>query len=142
MQEAARARNIELSIHRVASGKEIAAAIDMAHANGSAALNVLASPLLMAYRRMIMDRVAVLHLPTMYQWNIVLSVALGMALGVAQIGWELARKKPIDAMQWLSLFLVMGYPRFVMVKPSLIYLVVGVVMLKPGWMNRYLPPVA
>ena len=54
MQEAARARNIELSIHRVASGKEIAAAIDMAHASGSAALNVLASPLLMAYRRMIM----------------------------------------------------------------------------------------
>jgi intracellular septation protein len=83
--------------------------------------------------------------------NIVLSVVLGMALGVAQIGWELARKKPIDTMQWLSLFLVMGFgtatlisnnPRFVMVKPSLIYLVVGVVMLKPGWMNRYLPPVA
>jgi intracellular septation protein len=83
--------------------------------------------------------------------NAVLSVALGMALGVAQIGWELARKKPIDTMQWLSLFLVMGFgtatlisnnPRFVMVKPSLIYLVVGVVMLKPGWMNRYLPPVA
>ena len=83
--------------------------------------------------------------------NIVLSVVLGMALGVAQIGWELARKKPIDTMQWLSLFLVMGFgtatlisnnPRFVMVKPSLIYLVVGVVMLKPEWMNRYLPPVA
>jgi intracellular septation protein len=83
--------------------------------------------------------------------NIALSVVLGMALGVAQIGWELARKKPIDTMQWLSLFLVMGFgtatlisnnPRFVMVKPSLIYLVVGVVMLKPGWMNRYLPPVA
>jgi intracellular septation protein len=83
--------------------------------------------------------------------NIALSVVLGMALGVAQIGWELARKKPIDTMQWLSLFLVMGFgtatlisndPRFVMVKPSLIYLVVDVVMLKPGWMNRYLPPVA
>ena len=29
-----------------------------------------------------------------------------------------------------------------MVKPSLIYLVVGVVMLKPGWMNRYPPPIA
>ena len=41
--------------------------------------------------------------------NIVLSVVLGMALGVAQIGWELARKKPIDTMQWLSLFLVMGF---------------------------------
>ena len=68
MQEAARRRNIELSIHRVASGEEIAAAIDVAHASGSEALNVLASPLLWTYRRMIMDRVSVLRLPTMYQW--------------------------------------------------------------------------
>jgi len=83
--------------------------------------------------------------------NIPLAVALGVALGVAQIGWEFVRKRPIDTMQWMSLFLVVGAgtatlitndPRFVMVKPSLIYLVVGVVMLKPGWMNRYLPPVA
>src|ERR1700676_3772841 len=33
-------------------------------------------------------------------------------------------------------------PRFVMIKPSVIYTIVGIVMLKPGWMNRYLPPVA
>ena len=83
--------------------------------------------------------------------NIPLAVALGVAVGVAQIGWEFVRKRPIDTMQWMSLFLVVGAgtatlitndPRFVMVKPSLIYLVVGLVMLKPGWMNRYLPPVA
>src|SRR5512141_694329 len=83
--------------------------------------------------------------------NIPPSVALGMALGVAQIGWQFARKKPIDTMQWMSLFLVLAGgtatflthdPRFVMVKPSIIYVIVGVVMLKPGWMNRYLPPVA
>jgi intracellular septation protein len=83
--------------------------------------------------------------------NIPLSVALGVALGVAQIGWEFVRKKPIDAMQWMSLFLVVGSgavtlitgdPRIVMVKPSLIYIIVGIVMLKPGWMNRYLPPIA
>jgi intracellular septation protein A len=83
--------------------------------------------------------------------NIPLSVILGVALGVAQIGWEFARKKPIDTMQWMSIFLVVGSgaatlltndPRFVMVKPSLIYAVVGVVMLKPGWINRYLPPLA
>ncbi len=83
--------------------------------------------------------------------NIPLSVALGVALGVAQIAFEFVRKRPIDTMQWLSLFLVVGAgtatlitndPRFVMVKPSLIYFVVGVVMLKPGWMNRYLPPIA
>jgi intracellular septation protein len=83
--------------------------------------------------------------------SVPVSVALGMALGVAQIGWEFARGKPIDAMQWMSLFLVLGSgaatlmtadPRFVMLKPTLIYSVVGVVMLRRGWMNRYLPPVA
>ena len=83
--------------------------------------------------------------------NITLSVALGMALGAAQIGWQFARRQPIDTMQWMSLFLVLGSgaatlltsdPRFVMVKPSVIYTIVGIVMLKPGWMNRYLPPIA
>src|SRR5271156_4714786 len=83
--------------------------------------------------------------------NVTLSVVLGMALGIAQIGWQLARKKPIDTMQWMSLFLVLGAgaatlitndPRFVMIKPTVIYTVVGIVMLKPGWMNRYLPAVA
>ncbi|HEV3499014.1 MAG TPA: septation protein IspZ [Bradyrhizobium sp.] len=83
--------------------------------------------------------------------NVTLAVVLGMALGVAQIGWQFTRKKPIDTMQWMSLFLVLGAgaatlmtndPRFVMIKPTVIYTVVGIVMLKPGWMNRYLPPVA
>src|SRR3979409_511451 len=83
--------------------------------------------------------------------NITLSVVLGMGLGIGQIGWQFARKQPIDTMQWMSLFLVLGSgtatlithdPRFVMLKPSLIYTIVGVVMLRPGWMNRYLPPVA
>ena len=68
LQEAARARNVELSIHQVASGAEIAAAIDTAHASGATALNVLASPMLDGNRQLIMDRVAVLRLPTMYQW--------------------------------------------------------------------------
>jgi intracellular septation protein A len=83
--------------------------------------------------------------------NIPLAVVLGIALGVAQIDWQFARKEPIEVMQWMSLFVVVASgtatlitrdPRFVMVKPSLIYIVIGVVMLKPGWMNRYLPPIA
>ena len=83
--------------------------------------------------------------------NISLSVALGMALGVAQISLQFARKKPIETMEWLSLFLIVASgtaalitrdPRFVMFKPSMIYMIVGVVMLRPGWINRYLPPLA
>jgi intracellular septation protein len=83
--------------------------------------------------------------------NIPLSVMLGVTLGVAQIGIQFARGKRIETMEWLSLFLVVASgvatlltndPRFVMIKPSVLYAIVGVVMLKPGWMNRYLPPVA
>ena len=83
--------------------------------------------------------------------NLILAVVLGMALGLLQIAVQVARRKPIDSMQWLSLFLIVGSgtatllttdARFVMLKPSIIYVIVGVVMLRPGWMNRYLPPIA
>jgi intracellular septation protein len=81
--------------------------------------------------------------------NLFLAVGLGMALGVAQIGCGLLKRKPVETLQWLSLVLILASgtatffthdPRFVMLKPSVIYCVVGVVMLKRGWMNRYLPP--
>jgi len=68
LQEAARARNIDLSIHRIAKAEEIAAAIDIAQVSGAAALNVLASPMLYGNGKLIMDRVAALRLPTIYQF--------------------------------------------------------------------------
>jgi len=81
----------------------------------------------------------------------VLSVCLGALLGVAQIAIQLGRRMPIDVMEWLSLLLVIASgtatvltddPRFVLFKASAIYAIVGVVMLKSGWMNRYLPSIA
>src|SRR3984885_5266891 len=106
-----------------------------------------------AGKLLFLDMAATLFFLALYllTHNVALSVVLGMALGTAQIGWQLVRGKPIDTMQWMSLFLVLGAgtvtlitndPRFVMIKPSVIYLIVGIVMLKRGWMNRYLPPVA
>ena len=83
--------------------------------------------------------------------NVALSVGLGMALGVMQIATQFVRRKPIHVMEWLSLFLVIAAgtatlltddPRFVLFKPSVIYVIVGIVMLKVGWMNRYLPAIA
>jgi intracellular septation protein len=106
-----------------------------------------------AGKLLFLDMAATLFFLVLYllTHNVTLSVVLGMALGTAQIGWQLARGKKIDTMQWMSLFLVLGAgtvtlltndPRFVMVKPSVIYLIAGIVMLKRGWMNRYLPPIA
>jgi putative tryptophan/tyrosine transport system substrate-binding protein len=68
LQDAARARGIELSIHRVAKREEIAPAIDIAKTTNAAALNVLASPLLFANRGVILERSAALRLPAIYQW--------------------------------------------------------------------------
>jgi putative ABC transport system substrate-binding protein len=67
LQEA-RTHGVELSIHRVARGEEIAAALDSAKASGPTALNVLASPVLYTNRRLILDRAAALRLPAIYEW--------------------------------------------------------------------------
>jgi intracellular septation protein len=81
----------------------------------------------------------------------ILSVGLGMAVGLSQITIQLARRKPIYTMEWLSLILVVAAgaatlltndPRFVLFNPSIFYVIVGIVMLKVGWMNRYLPAIA
>jgi ABC-type uncharacterized transport system substrate-binding protein len=68
LQDAAHARGVELSIHQVAKAEEIAPAIDAAKASNAAALNILASPLLFANRKIIIERAATLRLPAIYQW--------------------------------------------------------------------------
>jgi len=83
--------------------------------------------------------------------NLFLAVGLGMALGIGQIAWQLAHKQPVETLQWLSLVIIFASgtatfltddPLFIMLKPSIVYVVVGLVMLKRGWMTRYLPPIA
>jgi putative tryptophan/tyrosine transport system substrate-binding protein len=68
LADAARARDVVLSVHRVARREEIASAIDAAKAADAGALNVLASALLFNNRDIIFDRVAMLRLPAVYQW--------------------------------------------------------------------------
>ncbi len=82
--------------------------------------------------------------------NIFLATGLAIALGVGQIAYLKLRQAPIDLMQWLSLFLVVIFgsatllthdPVFVKIKPTLIYIAIGAVMLRPAWINRYIQPV-
>ena len=81
--------------------------------------------------------------------NIYVSTGAAIALGIGQVAVEKLRGKPIPGLQWASLGLVTvmggatlltGDPRFVMVKPTVIYLTIGVAMLQRGWMDRYIPP--
>ena len=83
--------------------------------------------------------------------NIYLATAAAVGVATAQIAIMKLRNRPIDAMQWLvlGLVLVLGAAtfitsdsRFIMVKPSIIHCAVGAVMLRRGWMIRYLPPIA
>ena len=83
--------------------------------------------------------------------NIYLATAAAVGVATAQIVIMKLRGRPIDAMQWLvlGLVLVLGAAtfitsdsRFITVKPSIIHCAVGAVMLRRGWMIRYLPPIA
>lgn len=107
--------------------------------------------LLSAARTLLMDLASTILFFCLYALtgDITLAVTLGLVLAIAQIGWQLLRHKPVDALQWVSLVVVIASgsatlitrnPVFVMVKPSLIYLMVGAAMLRRGWMKRYLPP--
>ena len=80
-----------------------------------------------------------------------LSVALGMALwhwpDRLAVRAQTAHRhhavdEPLSVLGAGAATLITDDPRFVMMKPTVIYTIVGIVMLKPGWMNRYLPPVA
>jgi len=82
--------------------------------------------------------------------NVYPAIAVSVGAGLGLMAWNRVRGRPIDAMQWLSLVLVLAMggatlfthdQRFVMLKPTVIYLAVAAVMLRPGWMNRYLPPI-
>lgn len=82
--------------------------------------------------------------------DIYIATGCGIAAGIASFAWSWSRDRRVEAMQVLGLaiVLVMGGatillhdPRFVMFKPTVVNCCLGAVMLKPGWMSRYLPTV-
>lgn len=106
-----------------------------------------------ALRQLFLDFLSAIVFLVLYASTENLYLATGVAVGVsiAQIVIARLRGEPIDAMQWLVLFLVLvlgtatliaNDSRFIMIKPSLTHTAIGIVMLRPGWMGRYLPPIA
>ena len=68
LQNAARARGVELVIFTAGVPEQIAPAMDKAKASGATALNVLSSPLFSFNRRIVIERAAALGLPAIYEW--------------------------------------------------------------------------
>jgi len=81
--------------------------------------------------------------------DVIVATLCGATIAVGLVAADIVRGKAVPAMQWISLALVAVSagatllthdPRFVMAKPSIIYWVVGLAMLRPGWLNRYVAP--
>jgi intracellular septation protein A len=83
--------------------------------------------------------------------NVVLATAVAIAGAVAQVIYSRVKGKPLGFMAYASLALVIVLgaatiltrdPRFVLAKPAIAHFAIGAIMLKRGWMLRYMPPIA
>jgi len=82
--------------------------------------------------------------------NVVLATSVAIAGAAAQVIYARVKRQPLGFMTYASLGLVIvlgittlltNDPRFVLAKPSIAHFAIAAIMLKPGWMLRYMPPV-
>jgi intracellular septation protein A len=82
--------------------------------------------------------------------NVVLATSVAIAGAVAQVVYSRVKGAPLSFMTYASLALVIvlgsatlltNDPRFVLAKPSIAHFTIGAIMLKRGWMLRYVPPI-
>src|SRR5947209_6401139 len=82
--------------------------------------------------------------------NILLATGVAIAGAIAQVIYSRIRGEQLSFMTYASLGLVIvlggatlltNDPRFVLAKPSIAHFAIGAIMLKRGWMLRYMPPV-
>jgi intracellular septation protein A len=81
--------------------------------------------------------------------NIYVATGVAIAGGIGQFALARHQGRAPDVMNWASLGLVIVLggatiltqdPRFVMMKPSIAHFAIAAVMLRRGWMLRYIPP--
>jgi intracellular septation protein len=82
--------------------------------------------------------------------NVMLATGVAIAGSVAQVIYAHVKGQPLGFMTYASLALVIvlggatlltNDPRFVMAKPAIAHFAIGAIMLKRGWMLRYMPPI-
>jgi intracellular septation protein A len=81
--------------------------------------------------------------------NVVLATAVAIGASIAQAIYAHIKREALGFMTWASLGLVIvlggatlltSDPRFVLAKPAIAHFAVGAIMLRRGWMLRYMPP--
>jgi intracellular septation protein len=81
--------------------------------------------------------------------NIVLATSVAIAGAIGQVVYARIKGHELSFMTYASLALVIVLgavtllthdPRFVLAKPSIAHFAIGAIMLKRGWMLRYMPP--
>ncbi len=81
--------------------------------------------------------------------NIVIATSVAIAGAIAQVVYSRIKGRELGFMTWASLGLVIvlgtatlltSDPRFVLAKPSIAHFAIGAIMLRRGWMLRYMPP--
>src|ERR1700748_2293563 len=82
--------------------------------------------------------------------SVLLATGVAIASAVAQVVYARIKGEPLSFMTYASLALVIvlgsatlltNDPRFVLAKPSIAHFAIGAIMLKRGWMLRYMPPI-
>src|ERR1700710_171062 len=82
--------------------------------------------------------------------NVILATSVAIAGAVGQVIYSRVKGRTLGYMTWASLGLVIVLggatllthdPRFVLAKPAIGHFAIGTIMLKRGWMLRYMPPI-
>jgi intracellular septation protein A len=82
--------------------------------------------------------------------NVILATAVAILGAIGQVVWSRIKGQTLGYMTWASLGLVIVLggatllthdPRFVLAKPAIGHVTIGLIMLKRDWMQRYLPPI-
>ena len=82
--------------------------------------------------------------------NVLLATGVAIAGAIGQVIYSRIKGKELGYMTWASLGLVIVLgsatllthdPRFVLAKPAIGHFAIGFIMLKRGWMLRYLPAI-
>jgi intracellular septation protein A len=82
--------------------------------------------------------------------DVLLATCIAIAGAIAQLIHARIKDRKLDVMTYASLALVVvlggatlltNDPRFVLAKPSIAHFAIGAIMLRRGWMLRYMPPI-